>query len=375
MTLPLYREAIEQQPARATDGHAGLWFDKFCDQWRVEQSRWTLKSGKGYDRSNPKLDWINTLTSAAVGARRQIEESALRLMRLVESHAGRWDVFATESRFVTGLGRSHPVENGFAWHPTLGTPYLPGSSVKGLVRDWARAEGAEKEELQRLLGDPGKAGSICLLDAVPTKPVQLEADVMTPHYAGWTAEDPPGDWRSPTPIPFLASAVGSPFLFGIVPCGPLAAGDMEVGATWLREALAWAGAGAKTAVGYGRFRRDEAETAGWTERLRLEDQRRRDERERQEAMRSPEGRWRLELRGLSEDAILDMVRIHLEKRPVEDARERAAFARAVVSTGLVEGWRRGAKHDPQTSIGKKKLRERVRLLDSALQERAPASGR
>jgi CRISPR-associated protein Cmr6 len=37
------------------------------------------------------------------------------------------------------LGNPHPVEKGFLWHPTLGTPSLPGSGVKGLVRAWVEA--------------------------------------------------------------------------------------------------------------------------------------------------------------------------------------------------------------------------------------------
>ena len=32
---------------------------------------------------------------------------------------------------------------------------------------------------------------------------------MTPHFAGWTEQGPPGDWLSPTPIPFLTTAAGT----------------------------------------------------------------------------------------------------------------------------------------------------------------------
>ena len=77
---------------------------------------------------------------------------------------------------------SHPVENGFAWHPTLGMPYLPGSSIKGLVRAWAREHAEDSpapDTMTRLLGGPGRAGSVCFLDAVPTAPAQLEADVIS----------------------------------------------------------------------------------------------------------------------------------------------------------------------------------------------------
>ena len=262
MTLPLYR--TDAPPRRGDQGHAGLWYDKFCSEWRIERSMCTLQDRKGA--------WIKMLTNEAVGCSAQIEESALRLAAMVDAGGGWWDVFTTDSPFVTGLGRSHPVENGFAWHPTLGTPYLPGSSLKGLVRAWAKLDAdptPDCDTLARLLGGPGRAGSICFLDAVPTTPVQLEADVMTPHYAGWSKDQPPGDWLSPVPIPFLVTAPETPFLFGLIPCRDVSSESNDLAATtdWLRSALAWSGAGAKTAVGYGRFRHDAGKTEDLRDRL------------------------------------------------------------------------------------------------------------
>ena len=37
----------------------------------------------------------------------------MRLAALIEGRGGRWEVFTSTYRFVTGLGRGHPVENGF----------------------------------------------------------------------------------------------------------------------------------------------------------------------------------------------------------------------------------------------------------------------
>lgn len=367
MSSPLYRTDGHLPTQRAPEGHAGLWFDKFCDLWRVDGDSWTLRSAG--DEDNPKLDWIENVTEGPVGTASQLRECTMRLMRLIERRTGHAAVFVTESRFVTGLGRSHPVENGFAWHPTLGTPYLPGSSIKGLVRAWATLDSdasSDGEAVTRLLGNHRTTGNLRFLDAVPVEPVQLQADIMTPHFAGWTEREPPGDWRSPSPIPFLTTAAGTPFLFGIVPCRAAGDDDLKIASAWLRAALSWAGAGAKTAVGYGRFRHDDEQTTRWKKLVRDEERNRQEERERREAMRSPEGRWLLKLKGLSETEILDLVRVHLEKAPIEDPNERAAFAQAVISTSLVEHWRRGAPHDDGTQLGKKKLRERARLLDSAV---------
>ena len=391
MTLPLYRAAARPE-RRDPEGHAGLWFDKFCDRWRVVEGGWTMSSDRN---DNPKLEWIETLTGAReqidlpkerwkksaldatgarIGAREQIDGYASRLLRLTTSRGGRAEVFTTTARFVTGLGRSHPVENGFAWHPTLGTPYLAGSSVKGLVRAWATTEAEPRPDagtLGRLLGSPEKAGTVCFLDAAPIVPVRLEADVMTPHYAGWSAEDPPGDWRSPNPIPFLTTAADTRFLFGILPCRPSSDDDLEVVSGWLRSALENAGGGAKTAVGYGRFTRDDEATRRLNEAAITADRRRREERAREDAMQSPEGRWRLKLQERTEAEILDLVRIHLEKEPLEDPAERRAFVQALLAADLVDHWRRGRTRDSRTGVGKKKLKERAGLIDRVLAEVEP----
>jgi CRISPR type III-B/RAMP module RAMP protein Cmr6 len=90
--------------------------------------------------------------------------------------------------------------------------------------------------------------------AIPIGPVKLEVDVMTPHYADYYGSgDVPGDWLSPVPIPFLAVAAGTAFQFGIVPRTTDGKEHLETVAEWLTNALQWLGAGAKTAVGYGRF--------------------------------------------------------------------------------------------------------------------------
>lgn len=265
--MPLYRfEGKEPSPTR--DGHLGLWFDKFFDGWRVAQTRdgqcyWTTQASRNV---NPKSQWLEKffVNRLEVGRKDLLQEAVDRLVRLVEAYSGRWGVFQTESRFVTGLGRTHPIENGFAWHPTLGVPYLPGSSIKGMVRAWTRTVGVDQERVTELFGPDGAEkrgvskgqGSVVFLDAIPCSAPKLALDVMTPHYANWQVNDPPGDWRSPTPIVFLTTAPRTRFLFGIIPSRYNADAQLDQVMEWLKEALYWAGAGAKTAVGYGRMQPD-----------------------------------------------------------------------------------------------------------------------
>ena len=252
MIRPLYKEA-DRLDSLPPGGHAGLWYDKFCDEWQLSGNSWAMSSD---GLQNPKLRWIEKVTGR-VGTK-TVGEHAIRIARLIDGCGGRFSVFSSCSRFVTGLGRSHPVENGFAWHTTLGTPFLPGSSIKGMVRAWAKSD---QVNVDRLLGsrNSDSAGLVSFLDALPVRAVTVEADIMTPHYGNWTLDNLPGDWCSPTPIPFLTVAQGSKMLFGVVPRLGADVDDLTTVMEWIAKALAWNGLGAKTAVGYGRFERDKPE--------------------------------------------------------------------------------------------------------------------
>ena len=248
---PLYT----QEKISWKGGNAGLWYDKFCNQWEPD---W---SGLGDDG---KKEWIKTVTGK-VGHQSQLETTNTRLADFLKAHNQQPLFFKNTYTFVTGLGREHPVENGFAWHHTLGVPYLPGSSVKGMVRAWAKQwDPKPDEEINRIFGPKEgdlRVGSVIFLDALPTCPVELQADIMTPHYGPYYQDDkgqtPPADWHSPTPILFLAVSKEQSFVFGLLPRREKDRADCQQVENWLRDALCWIGAGAKTAVGYGRFERDE----------------------------------------------------------------------------------------------------------------------
>lgn len=252
MVRPLYQPETELS-GRPADSNAGLWYDKFCDQWLDE---WEGLGDSG------KKNWIEAMTRGYIGDSRLINEIMDRRLNLINQSSGSALYLKTEGPFVTGLGRNHPVENGFAWHQTLGTPYLPGSSVKGIVRSWAKTWKEEKEEaINRIFGprnsDASKVGSVIFLDAIPAGQVKLKADVMTPHYGPYyQRNEPPADWHNPVPVPFLVVDSGQDFLFGLLPrrrTEETDKADCKAAVEWLKEALSYIGGGAKTAAGYGRF--------------------------------------------------------------------------------------------------------------------------
>jgi len=176
----------------------------------------------------------------------------------------------TQTRLVIGLGLPSPIETGFLFDRLTGCPYLPGSSVKGLLRATARLvqqgelEGDRdfwSKNLDRIFGpeitpeSTPKTGEAIFYDAFPTRWPVLEVDVLTPHYGKYYREDDvaPGDWDNPVPVPFLAIAAGTPFHFYIRAkkddSGPIR--------KLLATGLDWLGIGAKKSAGYGVFGKEE----------------------------------------------------------------------------------------------------------------------
>lgn len=252
-------------PLSNTSANAGLCFNKFCNEWK----NWSLRAETG-DETNPKLDWINRFVNTRQGNKQQLEALHNRRSKLLKSLDLQAIYFKTQGVFVTGMGNPHPVENGFTWHHTLGVPYLTGSSIKGITKAWCEQwlddEDFENEDQQtackRIFGSykeskDNNTGSVIFHDAIPISPVQLKAEVMTPHYSEYYQStgniSPPGDWLSPTPIPFLAVDKNQMLHFVITARNQGNKQDAEKCINWLSDALQYIGAGAKTASGYGYF--------------------------------------------------------------------------------------------------------------------------
>jgi CRISPR type III-B/RAMP module RAMP protein Cmr6 len=171
----------------------------------------------------------------------------------------------TQTRLVIGLGLPSPIETGFLFDRCTGSPYLPGSSVKGALRAAARLvqqdelpgeKGFWSSNLERIFGPeitPGsipQTGKAIFYDAFPTAWPMLEVDVLTPHYGAYYREGvAPGDWDDPVPVPFLAVAPGTSFHFYM----RAEKADFDQLAMLLDTALDWLGIGAKKASGYGVF--------------------------------------------------------------------------------------------------------------------------
>jgi CRISPR-associated protein Cmr6 len=199
----------------------------------------------------------------------------------------------SSSPLLVGLGRWNPTELGFNFDRFTGCPYIPGSSVKGLLRETARLVGAGEIEDSRITkaaaeywkghvesvfgrgtGDSSsaphadEAGSVCFYDAYPVKWPGIELDVMTPHAGAYYAAREPvaADWEDPVPVHFLRIPAKTTirFWFGKRRDMPAAAADPAQIGVLLPVALDWLGVGAKKSSGYGWFAAPEADTGRTT---------------------------------------------------------------------------------------------------------------
>lgn len=189
--------------------------------------------------------------------------------------------FKPEWRFVTGLGGYSIYETGITLHHIYGIPYIPASTIKGVLRSWivySQFNNNEGQAIQdkgfcKVFGCPPKIkigstnyesyfkkaikGKVNFFDAFPLSKPIIEPDIMNPHYPAWYSSDStsaPVDTDSPTPIFFL-TIKETPFQFLLgskkfnIEAEPFWNGQTL--GWWLENALSEHGIGAKTAVGYG----------------------------------------------------------------------------------------------------------------------------
>ena len=293
---PLYQMSSAASPKTLEPaGNLGLWYDKFYDQWEGSGAP-ALKN-----LAPQKVRWIKQ--AVEWNAHRSPEQRALsdelidRLITLVQATKGLFLVFETTSPLITGLGQGHPIENGFTWHPLLGAPYIPGTTLKGQLKAWPQWSGEAATELLNVLD------RVTILDSLPIFPVKLQGEVMTPHYTQYYREgSPPGDYESPVPIPFLTVSPGQRFLLAALGHNE----DLQVLQKYWETSLDSMGIGAKTSSGFGRLQRNKSQENAW--RSTMEQTAREAEQQRQLAQLLP---WEREMwaDGYQEDAEKFMQRL------------------------------------------------------------------
>ena len=187
----------------------------------------------------------------------------------------------TISPFITGLGSGHPTETGMILDRNTGLPYIPASSIKGVLRlayavNLANEKYADGNvpnvELIKYFGsesdsDP-KRGQLIILDAYPEQVPKLKLDIMNSHFKDYyrgkddngTEHKQPVETENPNPKKFLVVVADEEkkeeirFVFrcAFIPLKNDSCDESEI-RDMFKTAFETIGFGGKTSIGYGRF--------------------------------------------------------------------------------------------------------------------------
>ncbi|CAK0779648.1 CRISPR-associated protein Cmr6 [Azospirillaceae bacterium] len=201
-----------------------------------------------------------------------LNELAKRRQTALEATKARVFTATTTGPLTLHLSRATALENaGLCLHPVHGFAYLPGSGLKGMTRAWAETvAGTSADEIKAVFGwasgekdkngvelKNSHAGGVVFHDALPCAWPELRVEITNNHHQKYyQGTDAPGDWESPIPIYFLSVKPNTRFSFALSPARGCDPAHFDLAVTWLKAALRHAGAGAKTAAGFGCFRLD-----------------------------------------------------------------------------------------------------------------------
>lgn len=235
--------------------HAGLWLDKYIKGFEKEREA----------KETPQSCLVSEVAGISIPkdykAYTEFFERWKEALILAGVKDSQMKEAHVQGRLAVGLGGEAVLETAITLHRTYGTPYIPGSALKGLAASYAHkrlkddAWRKNGEAHNVMFGTTDEAGYVTFFDAlfVPGTGFGGKAlwpDVITVHHPDYyqgKENSPPADWDSPTPIPFL-SATGD-YLIALQGDDAWVEKAFEI----LALALAEEGVGAKTSSGYGRM--------------------------------------------------------------------------------------------------------------------------
>ena len=295
MTTPLMRDALRPLYDAAQDAHPGLLLQRGLPEHRegdseakTEHVARVCRSGR--DERNEGKGESHGRSAPAESARKHDADGFYRRAygrwKQATSDAMRFRsvVLKLETRLFIGLSGGGMLETGCAIGHSYGAPYIPGSSVKGVVNAHARERfDAERTEDGRaicdeLFGAPATAGRPAGLSGLLTfhdawwvpgsadrPPVPEIVTTHHPDYYGQDGRTPATDFDSPVPNAQIAVHGAFRFVIEGSPAieGPLPAAWLVLAEQILVAALSTRGAGAKTRAGYGLFG---TETCEWVDK-------------------------------------------------------------------------------------------------------------
>ncbi len=260
------RSVFEEVNSPPSTANRGLWLDSFLAQIGGDADEGGSAKTRHLDASlKIKIpDGYAEFESAREHALRQLAHTWIFELE-------------TKQRTIVGIGAATPWENSITLQRPWGVPIVPGTALKGVAAAYAHKR-LEDEKWRRrpekkqegggdwhnlLFGTTEERGLICFHDALwmhdkGAITCGLHLDTITVHHPTYyqKGSEPPADWDTPTPIPFLS--FGGKLVSAITWCGGLADEEtitrwLEIAYEFLEKALTEEGVGAKTSSGYGRM--------------------------------------------------------------------------------------------------------------------------
>ncbi len=341
--------------------------------WQTENSLIEPRNKKGALYKAAKLNKVAKALSIALEVRQKAMIEYL-------DEAARLSIYAkSTSPFITGLGNEYLLENGFSFLNPYALPYLPGSGVKGVLRQaaqelsdgtWGDKKGWSNDVIEQLFGpethqsgdskESLRKGMLSFWDVFPQVPQdKLDVEVMIPHQTHYyQGKEPPYDSEQPSPIVFLAVPPKSKFAFHVTCDLKRIDSDLANEGQWQKlvetafnHAFEWVGFGAKTAVGYGAMTLDEEEVK---RRAKQKEEKKKIDEIKSATKGKPddvswilhrEGRW-------SERSIfLDDMDIFFNEFPIRDRINEEALE--IIERKISYFWK-GIMNNPDAVQGKKK---------------------
>ncbi len=382
-------ERIEKLWRNMPEGNYGLWFNKYVplqfgnkDKTQYKPCNFTGDVTKAVDCYHKKAqEAYQTKTLEELLICKHIEQK--RFCASMKRRGYEPIIFHVRSisRLITGIGYSHPTEIGMVFDYTLGVPYIPASSIKGVVR-YANAkelfERYEDNEIfddeadpltREMFGSMKTSGEAIFLDAYPLKPPSLAIEIINPHYGKYYDQSNdtvfPNDCQQPVPVKFLTVEKGTEFIFRCII--PQQDSNVKSSVNSIFENAFADGIGAKTSIGFGRF-----EVIGNSEpdSLSVEEDKLRKQRDEEEKRRLEEiERKRFESLSPAERQIEEINRLTKDKNKIGETVRKThdgGFPKEVY-VRLKEKLEELDEWTPQPGQSYQKMVERNKMIDSHIQ--------
>ncbi len=238
---------------------AHLWYHVHYDQFTLNE-----RNKKGKYVPKKEFDSIPIRRELMKIAENTIQQQKRALVDLSSYYHIRQLKAKPIARIVHGLGGGHVRETSLTLHPVYGIPYIPASSLKGVVRNWFIQTYCDGNENQLALHPKGslvfgtqeQRGMVQFHDIFLTNDLRIEPDILTVHFKDYySGRKAATDDQRPNPVTFLSVTVSDVDIYVTSNKYDDSSSEelLKEAANWTAQALSELGIGSKTSSGYGYF--------------------------------------------------------------------------------------------------------------------------